>query len=41
MSLSSVLGNIGMNEMNDIISDGGSEDGRHRDAIYDFTLGIS
>lgn len=38
MSLSSVLGHVGVDELNDIVSDGSGEDGRHGDAVDDFRL---
>jgi hypothetical protein len=40
MSLSSVLVHVGMNELDNIVSDGSSENSGHWYAIYDFTLGI-
>jgi hypothetical protein len=38
MGLSSVFGNVGMHEFNNIVSDGRSKDGRHGDTIHNFVL---
>jgi hypothetical protein len=36
MSLSSVFVHVGVDELNNIISDGGGEDGRHGDGAGNF-----
>jgi len=36
MSLSSVLVHVGVNELDDIVSDGGGEDGGKRDLVNNF-----
>jgi hypothetical protein len=36
MSLSSVLVHVGMNELNDVVSDGSGEDSRHGDGGRNF-----
>lgn len=36
MSLSSVLVHVGVNELDDIVSDGGGEDGGHGDGAGNF-----
>jgi hypothetical protein len=36
MSLSSVLVHVGVNELNNIVSDGSSEDGGHGDGVGNF-----
>jgi len=41
MSLSSVLVDVGVNEVDDIVSDGGSEDSGDGDAVDNFTLVFS
>src|SRR6185312_10391741 len=40
MSLSSVLGHVGVHEVDDVVSDGGSENSWHGNTVYYFTLGI-
>lgn len=44
MGLASVLVHAGVHELNDVVSDGGGEDGRHGDAVDDFSgavLGVN
>ena len=41
MSLSSVLVHVGMNELNDVVSDGSGEDSGHGDGVGNFGAGLS
>lgn len=38
MSLSSVLGDVGVHEFNDVVSDGRGEHGWHGDAVHNLVL---
>jgi len=40
VSLSSVLAEVGVNELDDIVSDWGSENSWHWDAVNDFVLAL-